>query len=113
MRYNYLKLDLVVLPGWWQRRAATKLSVGEKMYSGAKKVCFPQKKILTSRLIPDTTQHIYGRIYSVNFLSHTSEAAGGIPSAAFLRLNRFSSVIPLGGNARGCQPTAPSERSEV
>ena len=43
MRYNYLKLDLVVLSGWWQRRAATKLSVGEKMYSGAKKVCFPQK----------------------------------------------------------------------
>ena len=43
MRYNYLKLDLVVLPGWWQRRTATKLSVGEKMYSGAKKVYFPQK----------------------------------------------------------------------
>ena len=44
MRYNYLKLDLVVLPGWWQRRAATKLSVGEKMYSGAKKVCVFRKK---------------------------------------------------------------------
>ena len=53
MRYNYLKLDLVVLPGWWQRRAATKLSVGEKMYSGAKKVCFPQKKnSLTNKFIP-------------------------------------------------------------
>ena len=43
MRYNYLKLDLVVLPGWWQRRTATKLSVGEKMYSGAKKGVFSAK----------------------------------------------------------------------
>ena len=79
------------------------------MYPGAKKVSIFSKKNLTNRIPPiqslnteqhNTTQHntthIYGRIYSVNFLSHTTEAAGGIPSAAFLRLNRFSSVIPLG-----------------
>ena len=51
MRYNYLKLDLVVLPGWWQRRAATKLSVGEKMYSGAKRCVF-RKNPLTNKFIP-------------------------------------------------------------
>ena len=72
------------------------------MYPGAKKVSIFSKKNLTNRIPPiqsltqNNTTHIYGRIYSVNFLSHTTEAAGGIPSAAFLRLNRFSSVIPLG-----------------
>lgn len=74
------------------------------MYPGAKKVSIFSEKNLTNRIPPiqslnteqHNTTHIYGRIYSVNFLSHTTEAAGGIPSAAFLRLNRFSSVIPLG-----------------
>ena len=51
MRYNYLKLDLVVLPGWWQRRTATKLSVGEKCIQEQKR-CIFRKNPLTNKFIP-------------------------------------------------------------